>query len=135
MNRKLIAWFVFLGLAVLVATGLILREMNRPRIVAERTLPDGTRTLVTQVLTMEGYQVGFYFLEPNARWGWCYLDHEGSSWRNGSRIDYDPAAEVVDIWQGSVLRGRWDRKKKEYSRPDIGGWTASAPQAFYSPRL
>jgi hypothetical protein len=103
-------------------------------IVAQRTLPDGTQLLVTQTHGTAdiGYEVGFYFRNPGSDWGWCYLDHEDSEWRNG-RIDYDEAAGVATIWKGSILRGRFTPETKRWERPDVGEWSAIAPQASKEP--
>lgn len=100
-------------------------------IVTERRLPDGTSLMVVQKYSSGdlGYEVGFYYKEPGAEWAWCYLDHEDSSWRTG-RIDYNPSTDVVTIWKGSVLRGQWNRQKKEYSRPDVPGWDTPAPENY-----
>lgn len=127
-------------LALVIVTSLIVAALfavsgfvpGGNGIVAERTLPDGTKLMVVQKYDSGdlGYKVDFYFKEPGKEWGWCYLDHEDSRWRKGS-IGYDAASDTVTISKGSVLRGKWDRGKRTYSRPDVkDGWSTTAPQEY-----
>lgn len=103
-------------------------------IVAERTLPDGTQLLVTQTHGTAdlGYEVGFYFRSPKANWGWCYLDHEDSEWRNG-RIDYDALSGIATIWNGATLRGRFTVATNKWEKPDVEGYVCNAPMALKEP--
>jgi len=101
-------------------------------VVARRTLPDGTQVLVTQKHASGGYEVGLYFREPHYEWGWCYLDHDDSSWFRG-RIDYDPTSDVVTVRRGGTIRAVWDRKNKQYTRPNVQGWKSVAPQDYRPP--
>ena len=123
---------VILCIAILIGISGLLP--GRDGIIADRILPDGTRLLVVQKKSTGdlGYEVGFYFREPQKAWGWCILDHDDTSWWKG-RIEYDPVSDVVQIWKGGTLRGNWDRKKQIYSRPDVKGWTTPAPQDFREP--
>jgi hypothetical protein len=133
MNRLLL---VILGAFLVVATLLGVWGVlpGGSGVVARRVLPDGTEILVTQTYgTGElGYEIGFYFKEPNTAWGWCYLDHEDTEWRHG-RIEYDASSDTVTIWKGSTIRGRLHRRSKDWERPDVKGWHSPAPQEMRNP--
>ena len=103
-------------------------------IVVSKELDDGTQILVTQKYSGIGepYIVSLYFKEPKSKWGWCYLDHQDTQWRN-SRIEYDEQSKVVSIWKGSTLRGQWNRKTNVYNRPDVQDWASEAPQEYRNP--
>lgn len=131
MKTFLIAAIVIVLAVLCIVSGYV---PGGDGIVAERKLPDGTSLMVVQKYGSGdlGYRVGFYFKEPGAEWGWCYLDHEDSIWRTG-RIDYNPSTDTVTIWKGPVLRGQWNRPTKEYLRPDVPGWHTLAPEEHRSP--
>jgi hypothetical protein len=122
------------GLLLVTLLGFVGVLPGGDGIVAHRTLADGTQLLVTQTYGTAdlGYEVGFYFRNPKTDWGWCYLDHEDSQWRNG-RIDYDEQSGVATIWKGSTLRGRFTVATKKWERPDVQGWVSTAPQALKEP--
>ena len=61
-----------------------------------------------------------------------HLAHDDSSWLRG-RIDYDPNSDIVTVWRGGTLRAQWDRKTKQYTRPDVQGWKDKAPQEYRPP--
>ncbi len=119
-----------LGFSALGVSGIL---PGGDGVVSRKTLSDGTKLLVTQQYSGElGYEVGFYFKLPNEAWGWCYLDHEDTEWRNG-RIEYDSGTDTVLVWKGSTLRGRWIRRAGKWERPDVAGWISSAPGDLRSP--
>ena len=119
-----------LGVAALGIWGIL---PGGDGVVSRKTLSDGTELVVTQQYSGEpGYEVGFYFKLPDNDWGWCYLDHEDTEWRNG-RIEYDSEADTVLIWKGATLRGRWNRKNGKWERPDVDGWISDAPQELRRP--
>ena len=103
-------------------------------VVARETLADGTAIQIVQRYASGdiGYEVGFYFKPPNEEWGWCYLDHEDTQWRNG-RIEFDAAKDTVFVWKGATLRGRWNRHSSKWERPDVSCWVSDAPQKLQAP--
>ncbi|WP_265593167.1 hypothetical protein [Verrucomicrobium sp. BvORR034] len=52
--------------------------------VASLRLPDGSEYMVVQKCnwSLEPYTVGFYMRSPDGPWGWCYIDHQATRWRN-----------------------------------------------------
>ncbi len=103
-------------------------------VVTNATLADGTVVQVVQQYGTGdvGYEVGFYFKPPKGEWGWCYLDHEDTQWRNG-RIEFDAVTDTVSVWKGGTLRGRWNRQSAQWERPDVSGWVSDAPQKLRAP--
>ena len=132
--RVFLLSLIAVGLLIVTLLGFAGILPGGDGIVAQRTLADGSELLVTQTYGTAdlGYEVGFYFRSPKAEWGWCYLDHEDSQWRNG-RIDYDEVSGVATIWKGSTLRGRLTVRTKQWERPDLAGWVSTAPQALKEP--
>ena len=133
MKKKIIILIVTI---VVVVIGLFISNYlpGGDGIVAQTELPDGTQILMTQKYSSGGepYIVSLYFKEPEASWGWCYLDHQDTRWRKG-KIEYDPSSDKVRIWKGKVLRGVLDRSKGMYYRPNVSGWETKAPQEYRDP--
>lgn len=68
---------------VLAATGILVRHLNGPRVVAQAVAPDGTEMRIVQRCNWSGepFTTGFYYRPPGAAsWGWFYMDHEDDYW-------------------------------------------------------
>ena len=129
---------LFIALVIALLGTIVLRisgfSPGATGVIAHRTIPDGTRFLVTQTYDVDdlGYKVDFYLKTPGSGWRWCYLAHD-SAWRDG-RIDYDEAANTATIWNGSTIRGRLTLHDMNWERPDVkNGWNAPAPQDLRDP--
>ena len=103
-------------------------------VVAQLKLSDGTQILVEQESNGDPYNTGFFLKPTNGRWQWAYLEHEDGRWRNG-RIDYDPLADSILVWNGRTLRGRFERKTGIFFRPDAPGWQSHLLEDHKSPRF
>lgn len=127
-------------LIMLVITLLLItacsRSADHDAPLAQTTLPDGTRILVMQLKNEmdSGYKIDLYFKEPEQPWGWCYLDHEDTRWKE-CIITHDPTANNVRIWKGDTLRGLWERTEKRFYRPNVPDWFVTAPQEQRDPPL
>ena len=80
--------------------------------LASIRLPDGSEYLLTQHYnwSSEPYTVSFYMRSAGGPWGWCYIDHEASRWRNVT-MTYDPTIDSVLVTERGISRARLDRRR------------------------
>jgi hypothetical protein len=83
----------------------------------------------------EPYSVSFYSRTDNGSWGWCYLGHQELRWRQ-TRLEYDARNDVVQVFNGDVLRGRLDCATQSFAIFDDEGRyrrSVPAPQELRDP--
>src|SRR5688572_4253487 len=87
--------------AILLGSGVIFLAIVQPGgsgVLASLRLPDGSEYMITQRCnwSFEPYTVSFFMRSPGEAWGWCYVDHEASRWKD-VEMTYDAAADVILI--------------------------------------
>lgn len=99
-------------------------------IVAELALPDGAQFMVAQKAnySLEPYTVSFFYKEPGAPWGYCYLDHEDTRWWSGKLV-HDPNKNRVLVYRGAAEVASLDRENSSFT---LHRWnrTLPAPQSL-----
>jgi hypothetical protein len=126
--------FIILGIgAVLMGLVGVWFFFNGPGFdgpVASLKLADGSEYLVTQNWHSwsEPYAVHFYMKEPGGKWGWCYLDHESSRWRN-AELSYDDGSATLRVMEGGKLMATLDRRRHIFTLGGQGGSDPSERQA------
>jgi hypothetical protein len=103
-------------------------------VLASVRTPDGAEYLVEQDYDSDGpYNVGFYMRPPDGKWGWCYIDHEASRWRD-VKVSYDAAADKIVVTERGVRRASLDRATGSFWI-DNGSFSrsAQAPQEERNP--
>jgi hypothetical protein len=75
--------------------------------------PDGAEYVVEQTCnwSIEPYTVSFYMRSANGQWGWCYVDHEASRWKDVEVI-YDDASDRIVISEQGIQRAILDRSTR-----------------------
>lgn len=89
-------------------------------VVASLRLPDGAEYMVTQRCnwSVEPYTVSFYMRSAkNGPWGWCYIDHQASRWRNVA-MTYEPARDTVTVTERGAWQAALNRKRNTFSIGD-----------------
>lgn len=83
--------------------------------LARMELPDGSEYKVTQHFnwSMEPYTVSFWMRSKGGKWGWCYIDHEATRWRDVA-MTYDTSADLIMVTGSGTSRARLDRKRKAF---------------------
>lgn len=106
-------------------------------VLATVKLADGTECALTQEWNgwgswAEPYTVSFWVRQrPEDPWGWCYLDHEATRWRDASLRQDGDRSDVL-VFRGDELRGALSLERGTFrpvDRPD-GEW---APDAGHEP--
>ena len=126
-----------IGVAVMVLVAVFLYDSGPggSGVPASLRLPDGSEYLVTQNYnwSSEPYTVSFFMRSAGGPWGWCYIDHEASRWRNVA-MTYDVAKDSIVITERGTLRARLDRSRSSF-RIDNGDIKrdVAAPQILRNP--
>jgi hypothetical protein len=104
-------WTMMLATLLCATGGLLL--LVRDRLpggdgIAARLDFDGATYLVTQEWQhwSEPYEVSFYVKDREARWGWCYMDHQSDRLRN-VKLRRMAAGEGVEVYVDDRLRARY----------------------------
>ena len=116
---KTIAYVLGALVTLAIATLLILLQPGGSGVAASLRLPDGSEYMVVQKCnwSLEPYTVGFYMRSPDGTWGWCYIDHQATRWRDVV-ITYAPASDVITVTERGVWQASLDRKNHRFSIGD-----------------
>ncbi len=105
---------VILGLAVAIGAALFLLvgQPGASGVVASLRLSDGSEYMVTQRFnwSMEPYTVAFFMRSDGGPWGWCYIDHEASRWRDVA-MSYDAASDAIVVTERGARRAVLNRTR------------------------
>lgn len=76
---------------------------------------DGSEYVVEQRCNWgaEPYTVSFYMRSTDGNWGWCYIDHEASRWKD-VEVFYDDEADEIVVTERGVRRASLDRATKTF---------------------
>ena len=104
--------------AVALGCGVIFLAIVQPGgsgILASLRLPDGSEYMISQRCnwSAEPYTVSFFMRSPGGAWGWCYVDHEATRWKDVA-MTYNVAADVVLIAERGTIRASLDRKRNAF---------------------
>ena len=64
--------------------------------------------------SLEPYTVSFYMRSQNGQWGWCYIDHQATRWRNVQLI-YDSNRDVIDVTEDGTWKAALNRKEGTFA--------------------
>ncbi|WP_038168168.1 hypothetical protein [Verrucomicrobium sp. BvORR106] len=118
-----------------LATLLIVLQPGGSGVAASMRLPDGSEYMVTQRCnwSAEPYTVAFYMRSAGGPWGWCYIDHQATRWRNVV-MTYDPTSDVITVTERGVWQAELDRKHNSFSIGDGSPKRSlAAPQEHRTP--
>ena len=119
MIKKIIqlSFYGIIATVLLVSTLLLLIiQPGGSGVVASLQLPDGSKYMVTQRCnwSLEPYTVSFYMRSKNGQWGWCYIDHQATRWRNVQLI-YDSNRDVIDVTEDGTWKAALNRKQGTFA--------------------
>jgi hypothetical protein len=100
-------------------------------------LPDGSEYMVVQRCnwSAEPYTVAFYMRSADGPWGWCYIDHQATRWRDVA-ITHDPDSDLVTVTERGVWKVALDRKRSAFSIGDgKPKREVPAPQSYQEPEF
>jgi hypothetical protein len=105
-------------------------------VIGRLTLADGSEFRLIQQFNRTGfhYTVDFYVRLPNQPWGWCYIAHKDTRWRNG-RLQYNPEKHSVDVYRGRELRAQYFTEEKTFALYAEWQRKLPAPQAVRDPPM
>ena len=85
-------------------------------LLASIQLPDGSEYRVTQRCnwSAEPYTVSFYMRSPKGGWGWCYIDHQATRWRDVA-LTYDATLDIVTVTEQGTWKAGLDRKRSTFA--------------------
>lgn len=127
---RFLCWGIALIGALLGLAFLAIVQPGGDGVLGRVQTPDGSEYAVEQTCnwSIEPYTVSFNMRSPDGQWGWCYVDHEASRWKD-VQVTYDVASDHIVISERGIQRATLDRRTKVfrigngYNRSDI-----SAPQ-------
>ena len=107
---RFLCWSVALVGALLGAAILAIVQPGGDGVLGSVRTPDGAEYVVEQTCnwSIEPYTVSFYMRSANGQWGWCYVDHEASRWKDVEVI-YDDASDQIVISEQGIQRATLDR--------------------------
>ncbi len=89
--------------------------LNQPLLIAEITLPQGTRAYLTQ--TYRGfpdfYDVHFYAHSQNRGWRQYYVEHEEFFWASGA-LRADPRRKILSVYRGARPMAHFNWNSNSY---------------------
>ena len=109
---RFILWALGAVFGLIVALFLFLGGPGGSGTLAQLHLPDGSEYKVTQQYnwSAEPYTVDFFMRKGEEPWGWCYIDHEASRWRNVIMV-HDPGTDSIVVTENGTRRAVLDRKR------------------------
>jgi hypothetical protein len=105
-------------------------------VIGRLALADGTEFRLIQRFnwTGEPYTVDFYVRSPDQPWGWCYIAHQDTRWKNG-RLHYNTEKHSVEVYRGQELRAQYFTDKKTFALYAEWQRELPAPQEFRDPPM
>ena len=102
-------------------------------------LSDGSEYLLTQKWNepLEPYTVSFYFKSSGGQWGWCYIDHEDTRWRQ-AELRHDSDNNSVKVIRDGGLRAELFLDRQVFALYDATNQKRrelSAPQEWRNPEF
>lgn len=130
---------VILGavLAILAGIFFVLVQPGTSGVIASLRLADGSEYMVTQRCNWspEPYTISFYMRAPGGKWGWCYIDHEASRWRNVA-LTHDATSDVLTVTKEGVWQAALDRKRGLFALGEGKPYRElPAPQEYAEPEF
>jgi hypothetical protein len=128
------ALLLLLIVAALFVSGILPGSSG---VVASLRLADGSEYMVTQRCnwSLEPYTVAFYMRSPGGKWGWCYIDHQATRWRNVA-MRHDTNSDVVTVTRGGTWQAALDRKHGTFAIGDgMPKRELPAPQEYREPEF
>ena len=112
---KIFGLIVSVFVAAVVALFLLVVQPGTSGVVASLRLPDGSEYLVTQRCnwSLEPYTVEFFMRPAGGPWGWCYVDHQASRWRQVA-MTWDAASDTVVVTERGTRRAALDRARSAF---------------------
>lgn len=132
---KIAAYIIGALATFVIATILIVLQPGGSGVAASLRPPDGSEYMVIQKCnwSLEPYTVGFYMRSPGGTWGWCYMDHQATRWRDVT-LSYDPASDVITVKKRGVWQAALNRKDNRFSVGDgAPKRSVAAPQEHRTP--
>jgi|TARA_B110000914_G_C15231390_1_gene339783 hypothetical protein len=134
---RVLLWVVISICSIIVVAFLAIIQPGGDGVLGRIKTQDGSEYLVEQSCNwgFEPYTVSFYMSDPDGNWGWCYIDHEASRWKD-VEVSYDAHSNQVIVTEKGVKRASLNCKTKVFwidngsIRRDL-----VAPQDDRSPRF
>ena len=51
---------------------------------------------------------------PKGGWGWCYIDHQATRWRDVA-LTYDATLDIVSVTEQGIWKAGLDRKRSTFA--------------------
>ena len=114
VSRILLWTGISVATLLLVAFYAIVQPGGDGVLGAIRT-PDGSEYVVEQTCnwSLEPYTVSFYMRSPDGKWGWCYIDHEATRWRN-VEVSYDEDLDQIVVTEQGTRHAVLDRQTQNF---------------------
>ena len=112
---RFLCWSVASIGALLGVAFLAIVQPGGDGVLGSAGTPDGSEYVVEQTCnwSMEPYTVSFYMRSPNGQWGWCYVDHEASRWKD-VEVAYDETSDQIVISEQGIRRATLDRRSQVF---------------------
>lgn len=104
-------------------------------VIAHLKLGDGSEFKVIQRYNRwfgEPYSVDFYVKLPGAPWGWCYIEHEDTRWRN-ALLRQNSQNHSIEVYRGQTLRAAYFTDRKTFALYAEWQRELPAPQELRDP--
>lgn len=105
-------------------------HINGTRVIADETLPDGTRFIVTQKCNWraEPFTTACWYKKPGGPWGWYYYDHQDLYW-NHAPTHIDSESHILTIHRDgkTTITFNWETETCTL-------WRFKPPRLFVGPQ-
>lgn len=107
---RIVTWCMVSIAVVFVAAYLMIVQPGGDGVLGSVKTPDGSEYVVEQKCNWgaEPYTVAFYMRSAEGNWGWCYIDHEASRWRD-VEVRFDEETNKIVVTEQGVRRASLDR--------------------------
>lgn len=131
---KTAGWIV--SALVLVGSLAVVRDCGPggSGVLSRLSLQDESEYLLTQEWNgwVEPYTVAFWFRQRGGEWGWCYVDHEASRWRNAS-LWHDVERQSIQVLREGVLEAELFLERSAFALRGALDRELEAPQEVRDP--
>jgi len=109
------SWSVVAVGAILAIAFLAIVQPGGDGVLGSVETSDGSEYVVEQRCNWgaEPYTVSFYMRSPDGNWGWCYIDHEASRWKD-VEVTFDEAANEIVVTEQGVRRASLNRSDNTF---------------------